>query len=62
MTFELEWLTFTRLKNLGLPQGKHTYTISKSVVCKVFKTQDCESISLEKLEKFIDEFGNEKYS
>jgi hypothetical protein len=62
MTFELEWLTFTRLKNLGLPQGKHTYTISKSEVCKVFKTQDCQSIAIEKLKKVKGLYWDESYS
>ena len=52
MTFELEWLTFTRLKNLGLPQGKHTYTLPKKAVMEMVLT---ESSTLK--QEFIEDFG-----
>ncbi len=52
MTFELEWLTFTRLKNLGLPQGKHTYTLPKKAVMEMILV---ESSILQ--DEFIDDFG-----
>lgn len=52
VTFELEWLTFTRLKNLGLPQGKYTYTLPKKAVMEMILT---ESSTLK--QEFIEDFG-----
>ena len=52
VTLELDWLTFTRLKNLGLPQGKHTYTLPKKAVMEMVLT---ESSTLK--QEFIEDFG-----
>ena len=52
VTFELDWWTLTRLKNLGLPQGKHTYTLPKKAVMEMVLT---ESSTLK--QEFIEDFG-----
>lgn len=52
VTFELDWWTLTRLKNMGLPQGKHTYTLPKKAVMEMILV---ESSILQ--DEFLDDFG-----
>lgn len=52
VTFELDWWTLTRLKNLGLPQGKHTYTLPKKAVMEMILV---ESSILQ--DEFLHDFG-----